>query len=258
MMLDTVVVLTCIVFVIAIFRKFPVNQRRHNTQANSSATHEETSSYVHGSWGLLTMGGASFDSRPIFPRRNVNEHRPRNVTPRRVIRERFHQQISPLSSIRIGRGERGTLVEEWRKSIVGLVRLADKNLEFAKENIKMGDYKAACRCVFTSVENIAPALIHCCGGKPDSGSGQEEALRMLSRRFKENEKSEFEKTLNVIACLNCKRRVLTDNLTQNPQASMFDREKTKRTLESASKTVSQFKRIITKYFADEIPDLPSA
>jgi len=144
----------------------------------------------------------------------------------------------------------GILVKNWRKSIIGLIRLADKNLKLAKEHTELGEFKAAVEIAYTSVENIARALIHCCGGKPDLCMGQEETLRMLSCRFEGNERIEFEKAIENVAFLEYSKR--------NRHAQHPSRSTTKRILEYASKTVGLFKEIITEYFTTEIPELSEA
>lgn len=144
----------------------------------------------------------------------------------------------------------GILVENWRRSIIGLIRLADENLKLASKHMELGDFKAAVHVAYTGVENITRALIHCCGGKPDLSMGQEEALKILSRRFEGNEKIDFEKALENVAFLERFRR--------NGQTQRLDNSTTKRILESASKTVSLFKRVITEFFITEIPELSEA
>lgn len=151
-----------------------------------------------------------------------------------------------------------SLVQNWRKSIVGLTKLADENLTVAKEHLETSDYESAVQSAFTSVENIARALIHCFGGKPDPSSGQEEALRMLSRRFVGDEKIEFENAIDIVAKICHNRIVLGCLSTHNMRISLFDRSQTKRILESASKIVGLFKQILTHYFSTEIPELNEA
>ena len=141
----------------------------------------------------------------------------------------------------------GSLVENWRKSIIGLIELADENLKFAKERMRLGDSKAAIQSASTSVENIARALIHCYGGKPDIHIGQEEALRMLSPRFKGYQKIEFEKAIEKVSSI-C-------NVTCSQQTIFFDKKRANQTLEYAIETVGMFKRIIIKNFVTEIPEL---
>jgi DNA-directed RNA polymerase subunit M/transcription elongation factor TFIIS len=138
-------------------------------------------------------------------------------------------------------------VDYWRKSIIGLINLSEKNLRLAIRYMELGDFKAAVQAAYTSTENIARALIHCCGGKPDSSMGQEEALRMLSRRFKGNERIFFKKAIENIAFI--------EYTKCNRQKQHFDKAITNRILKSASKARSLFMRIIIKNFVKEIPQL---
>ena len=108
------------------------------------------------------------------------------------------------------------------------------------------------------IENIARALIHCYGGKPDPSSGQEEALKLLSRRLKGVEKIEFENAPHNVARINQNRIVLKSILRHNVQNQLFDETRTRQIVESASKIVRPFTRIIIEHFGEEIPELLSA
>jgi HEPN domain-containing protein len=147
------------------------------------------------------------------------------------------------------------LLGRWRGSIVKLVRLSDCNRSVAKRYLDVGKFKEAVETAATSVENIARALLHCYGEKPDVGSGQEEALRLLSRRFHDAEKEDFERAVNEVACIHCNRTVLRHVSAGNIETPQFDKEKAEQILESASRVSEQFKQIMDNHFATEIPEL---
>ena len=180
---------------------------------------------------------------------------------RRLYRRRMLEfsGLRELSETQQTTAERGkSLVENWRESIVGLVKLAERNLTFAKECLDLKDYKRAVQAASTSVENISHALIHCFGEKPVPGSGQEEALRILSRRFRQDDKIEFEKAIGNVVCIDQNKRVLNYLSTRNINNQIFNDARTRQIVESASKIVSLFKRIMTERFVTEIPELGEA
>jgi hypothetical protein len=72
------------------------------------------------------------------------------------------------------------MVDNWKQSIIGLIRLADQDLRLAEQQIVTTDFKTAIQTAAISVENIARAFIHCYGGKPDDDLGQQEVLKLLS------------------------------------------------------------------------------
>jgi len=147
------------------------------------------------------------------------------------------------------------LLETWRKSVVGLVKLAERNLVLAKQHFGLKRFTRAVDLAATSVENIARALIHCCGEKPDIDSGQEETLRVLIRRFQGEEKSELERAIANVATIHRNKIVLQRLTAQDIEAQLFNEAHTKEIVESASAIVSLFKRIIDDNFATEIPEL---
>lgn len=149
------------------------------------------------------------------------------------------------------RNNEKALVENWKKSIVGLIKLADQNLRLAKQHLIRGNPEATIQTAATSVENIARALIHCFGGKPDVNRGQEEALRLLRQRFMGKEKEMFEKSLENVACVDAHVRSSTP--TSKPSETEAEQ-----TLESASEVTDAFKRILTEHFAEEISELSEA
>lgn len=160
------------------------------------------------------------------------------------------------------------LVKNWRISIQGLIRLANSNLSVAKHQLQKKQYGLAVQAASTSVENISRALIHCFGGKPNHSYGQEEALRMLTRRFQGSERKKFEKAIEIVANIasyNKKLKCLKSNIeythsyaynqytiTSNP---IFEEAEAKRILKSTFKTFNIFRGIIFRYFEHEIPEL---
>jgi HEPN domain-containing protein len=175
------------------------------------------------------------------------------------------QRMQELSGLRELSGRQQTttkkgknLVENWRKSIVGLFKLAERNLTVAKEYLDLQDNKRAVQAASTSVENISYALIHCFGEKPVPGSGQEEALRMLSRRFGQDDKIEFEEAISSVASIEQNKKVLNYLSTHKINNQIFNEARTRQIVESASNIVGLFKRIITERFVTEIPELGEA
>lgn len=144
------------------------------------------------------------------------------------------------------------VVRNWRKTVLGLINLAEQNLESAKIRFETRNYVATVRAASTSVENIARALIYCCGGRPEPVADQEEALRILSRRFKGTERTEYEKAVDNVALISQNRIAQNFLLKHNMQTQLFDENETKQILEHASKTVNLFKRIISKHFEQEL------
>ena len=151
------------------------------------------------------------------------------------------------------------LIKNWQKSIIGLVKLAEKNLQVAEEHLKIRNYRGTVEAVFTSVENISRALIHCHGGNPNPSGGQEEALKLLSQRLSEDERPEFQAAIERIAQINYSKTSypyrLHNTSAYNIQIKILDKVETERILESASNVVRLFERIITNHFATEIPEL---
>jgi hypothetical protein len=160
------------------------------------------------------------------------------------------------------------LVKNWRISIQGLIRLANSNLSISKQQLQRKQYGLAVQTASTSIENISRALIHCFGGKPNQSPGQEEALRMLTRRFQGSERKKFMKATEIAAIIsseNSKLKCSTSNIeythsyaynqytiTCNPT---FEEAEAKRILKSACKTFNIFRGIIFRHFAHEIPEL---
>ncbi len=157
-----------------------------------------------------------------------------------------------LSRLRM---RRQNLVETWCRSVVGLLRLADKNLQSAQGHLKLRNYRNCIMAASTSVENVARALIHCFGGKPDPDSGQQEPLRLSVSRLQNEEKARFEEAVNLVEYIDRNRRTLEHPSTNEIRSHLFDESKAKEILRSASEIISLFKRIIISHFVTEIPEL---
>ncbi|HVP16952.1 MAG TPA: hypothetical protein VMT42_06270 [candidate division Zixibacteria bacterium] len=148
------------------------------------------------------------------------------------------------------------LVETWKESIVGLIRLAQINLSRAEQWMDRGDYTAAVEYALISTENISRALLHCYGEKPETSSGQGEALELLVRRFTGKESAELEKAVKEISRLNESRVAQGDSTTPKMDHSFtFTRAIARPTIDSASRIVNLFSHIIDENFAAEIPEL---
>jgi len=148
-----------------------------------------------------------------------------------------------------------SLIENWRKSIVGLIKLAESNLHTAKFQASVINHKAVAEAAATSVENISRALLHCYGEKPDLNSGQEEPLRLLARRFQGQEKVRFEKAIDEVVQL-CRNRIVQACLAKrNIQAPLLTEARTKQIVETAVRIFTQFRQIIDEHFATEMPEL---
>lgn len=174
---------------------------------------------------------------------------------RRMQRRQSTWELHGLWSARKDRGS--DFVRIWRNSIAGLVRLAKRNLELANRHLSLQDYKNSVEAAGTSVENIARALIYCYGDKPNPTSGQEEALDILSRRFKGDEKTELEKTIGTVTRIDYYQSALKYVSKHNVQTQLFDDASTDEIFESASTVVDFFERIILERFGEEIPELLS-
>jgi len=147
------------------------------------------------------------------------------------------------------------ILQGWRSSIVGLVRLADRNLTVARKHLEASNYRLAIQAASTSIENISRALIHCFGDKPNQDPGQEEVLRILSTRFNGDEKAEFDRSIEMIAKINHNRIASRYLSSQNVRLTPFNRAQTNLVIESASNILSRFRQILIQHFSDEIPEL---
>jgi uncharacterized protein (UPF0332 family) len=148
-----------------------------------------------------------------------------------------------------------SLIENWRKSIVGLVRLAESNLQVARSLLAIREYNRAVKAAATSVENISRALLHCYGEKPDLHAGQEESLRLVARRLKGEEKAQFEKAVEGAVQLFRNKVVQAYLLKRSILAPFLSQSRTEQILETAARIVTQFTQIIDEHFATEIPEL---
>jgi uncharacterized protein (UPF0332 family) len=148
------------------------------------------------------------------------------------------------------------ILDAWRKSIVGLIKLAERNLKYADECLKVGEYKRAVEAALTSIENASRALLHSYGEKPEDGPGQQETLKLLSRRFKGTESVDFEKAIEEITQLRCNCNV-EECLQTRSLSTIFGLSKAEPSaiLDSASRIVALFTQIIEAHFATEIPEL---
>jgi hypothetical protein len=146
-------------------------------------------------------------------------------------------------------------IENWRQSVVGLIKLAESNLQIAKSQAAILNHKASAEAAATSVENVSRALLHCFGEKPDLNSGQEEPLRLLARRLQGEERARFERAIDEAVQL-CRNKIVQSYLSEkNIQAPLLNTAKTQQILETAMRIVNQFKQIIDEHFATEIPEL---
>jgi len=242
--------------VIVVFRKFFSDQRSHGSQTSSSKIEPSAPAHRYWQYKWTNTRMRSFFTRST-DRACADDVREYNCM--RSIRQRslYGKIAEPLRLQPIRNKERTAriLIENWRKSIVGLVGLAQKNLDSANNHLEARNYNASVEAAFTSVENIARALIHCFGYKPDPSLGQEEPLRMLSGRFKGDERMEFEMAIDKIAVLIEKRTCSLSLSTHNVETTFFDEVKTKQILESASEITSLLNGIIASRFGVEIPEL---
>jgi DNA-directed RNA polymerase subunit M/transcription elongation factor TFIIS len=173
------------------------------------------------------------------------EGAPRPIPPHRSIDRRAGNDVVDSKN----------LLENWRRSIIGLVRLAESNLQVAKSQAAMMNHKAAAELAATSVENVSRALLHCYGEKPDQNPGQEEPLKLLARRLRGEEKAQFERAIGEAVQLNRNRIVQAYLSEKRIQAPVLSEERTQQILETATKIVTQFREIIDEHFATEIPEL---
>ena len=147
------------------------------------------------------------------------------------------------------------LLENWRRSLIGLVRLAEKNLQAAECQATMMNYRMAGELAATSVENVSRALLHCYGEKPEQAPGQEESLRLLARRFQGEEKAQFERTIGETVQPRRNKIVQGYLWEKGIQVPLLSQQRTREALDTATRIVAQFRRIIDEHFATEIPEL---
>jgi HEPN domain-containing protein len=151
-----------------------------------------------------------------------------------------------------------SLCMNWRRAIVGLLGLAERNLQSGREKLILEDYESVISSAAISVENAARALIYCYGGKPNVRSGQEEPLRMLATRFTESEREEFDKAVETVAQITRNRIVLKNLPPGETRQEVFGKRQAKQLHNSALEVTSFFKKIIEEKFGDEIPEVRTA
>jgi DNA-directed RNA polymerase subunit M/transcription elongation factor TFIIS len=147
------------------------------------------------------------------------------------------------------------ILENWRKSVLGLIRLAESNLQLAKSQAAVMNYKGAVEAAATSIENVSRALLHCYGEKPDLNSGQEEPLRLLARRLQGEERAQFEKAIDEAVQLYRNKIVEAYLSEKSIQAGLLNEARTQQIVEIAMKIVAQFRRIMDEHFGTEIAEL---
>jgi DNA-directed RNA polymerase subunit M/transcription elongation factor TFIIS len=147
------------------------------------------------------------------------------------------------------------LVEAWRKSVLGLIRLAVTNLQLARSQAEVMNSKGAVEAAATSIENVSRALLHCYGEKPDLNSGQEEPLRLLARRLQGEERAQFEKAIDEVGQLYWNKTVEAYISEKSIQTPLLNEARTQQILETATKIVAQFRRIMDEHFGTEIAEL---
>lgn len=164
---------------------------------------------------------------------------PNPPPPRYHEREPVHRLVPnpwELTPSRLGQTQRNIarpLLERWRASISGLMTLSERNIRNAKDLHKIGDETTATQHAHTAVENMARALIHCCGGKPDLDPGQEEVLKMLSFRFKAETKAAYDNAIDQIHYLRINK-------------------KAEQTLQIAEEITVTFKKVILSNYGEEL------
>jgi HEPN domain-containing protein len=171
------------------------------------------------------------------------------------------QSRGPLDAYNLpssfSRGDRDvkSLCMNWRRAIVGLLGLAERNLQSGREKLILEDYANVITNAAISVENAARALIYCYGGKPNVRSGQEEPLRMLATRFPESEREEFDRAVETVARITRNRIVLKNLPAGETKQELFGKRQAKQLYNSALEVTSFFRKIIEEKFGDEIPEV---
>jgi HEPN domain-containing protein len=209
--------------------------------------------------GILLISGKSKPARERTERSTFKS--PASPPPVRQLSPRPPTPVlPPLDQRNFNEGfSTKTILETWRKSIVGLINLAQGNLKYARQCLETGDHKTAVEAALTSIENVARALLHSYGEKPEVGSGQEEALKLLGRRFRGTESADFEKAIQELTLLYCNRIVRKCLQKSNPCFSLLPTKAGSSAIfESASRIVAAFTQIIETHFATEIPELGEA
>ncbi len=189
-------------------------------------------------------------SIPIVPPQHNFDH-PRIYPPRDVFRPR--QPVWTSAFRRNNNRRRIFLVDNWQRSIMGLVELSKRNLEFAKKEFLINNCAGTIRLASASVENISRALIHCYGGKPDVHSGQIEALRLLLQRFTLEEKIQIEEIIGNMDLVYRYKKALKKATKNNFTICSVKKEYAKQVLELSTNIVKYFRSMLIDKFGDEIP-----
>ena len=141
-----------------------------------------------------------------------------------------------------------SIVDEWKQSIIGLIRLSDQNINLAKANVTLSDFKSAIQTAGTSIENITRALLHCYGVKPDDDLGQEEALKLLFLRFSGKERDTFEAVTRQVATIHA---LVQDSFHK----TNFTENDAQETIGQANMVSADIKQMMISHFTTEIPEL---
>jgi uncharacterized protein (UPF0332 family) len=141
--------------------------------------------------------------------------------------------------------------------IAQLVKLAEENLRSAELRLKHDDHAESVRTAAIAVENVARALLHCYGEKPNPYSGQGEALRILATRFSELRRPEFGEIVDEVIRINVNREVLRNLPKNEVRKDIFDRTHASQTIGAAKIVISAIKKRIVNEFKDEIPEMQS-
>jgi HEPN domain-containing protein len=149
------------------------------------------------------------------------------------------------------------MVRDWRRAVEGLIELAFRNLKNAKELLATDSFDAAVKSASTGVENMARALIHCCGGKPEVCGGQEEPLRLLLTRFMEGERKEIGEAIQTVAWIELNKAVLRYVSKSNIAVQLLDRAKAEQIIEASERVLIMFRQVMARHFATELPGLSS-
>jgi uncharacterized protein (UPF0332 family) len=147
------------------------------------------------------------------------------------------------------------LRRNWGGTIVQLVKLAEENIRSAELRLKYKDYAESMRNAAVAVENVTRALLHCYGEKPNSSSGQGEALRILATRFDELRKPEFSEIVDEVIRINMNREVLRNLPKSEIRKDIFDHNHALQTIGAAKTVISAIKAIIVNEFKNEIPEI---
>jgi hypothetical protein len=208
-------------------------------------------------WGLLTRRDEPMllrdnpEQGPLPQRRpdSADQHRIdyRGARPTRRIERRETTDLQRPPQMSVENRDTKALIGRWRKSIVGLVKMADRNLQVAKQMLAVKDYEAAVKAASTGVENVSRALIHCYGDKPDTEPGQEEPLKILSLKLRGVDRERLERAIDEIASI--RNLIASQQITDATAESI---------VQSASKVASLFKQVIRERFTAEIPELKDA